>query len=218
MNSDWPGWFEYMRREARYQEAPMWERFTKDAHHVLWLSQQEARELKHGYIGTEHLILGLLGCKTGVAYRVLTSMHILPATVRAKVQRIVGEGEEVAPPEILFTPRAKKIFELALREALSLGHNYIGTEHILLGLIRDGDGVGMRILTDMGLTAETARSEVVAVLAGGRPQQIPERPVFEDRLRWELAKHAEVARFQAAWWTDEHKRAAAALGELRQAA
>ena len=115
----------------------MFERFTERARQVVVLAQDEARALKHNYIGTEHILLGLLREEEGLAARVLESLDITVEEVRAQVARIVGQGDEVTTGQIPFTPRAKKVLELALREALSLGHNYIGTEHILLGLVRE---------------------------------------------------------------------------------
>src|SRR5437660_1677364 len=124
----------------------MFERFTERARQVVVLAQEEARTLKHNYIGTEHILLGLLREEEGLAARVLEGLEITVEEVRAQVIRIVGSGEEVTTGQIPFTPRAKKVLELALREALSLGHNYIGTEHILLGLVRENEGVAARIL------------------------------------------------------------------------
>ena len=129
------------------------------------LAQEEARALKHNYIGTEHILLGLLREEEGLAARVLQSLDITVEGVRAQVVRIVGAGEEATSGQIPFTPRAKKVLELALREALSLGHDYIGTEHILLGLGREGDGVAVRILHDCGAEAETIRNEVIRMLS-----------------------------------------------------
>ena len=126
----------------------MFERFTERARQVVVLAQEEARTLKHNYIGTEHILLGLLREEEGLAARVLESLDITVERVRAQVVRIVGSGEEVTSGQIPFTPRAKKVLELALREALRLGHNYIGTEHILLGLVRENEGVAARILLD----------------------------------------------------------------------
>ena len=144
----------------------MFERFTERARQVVVLAQEEARGLKHNYIGTEHLLLGLLREEEGVAARVLDSLQISTEEVRAAVVRIVGTGEEVATGQIPFTPRAKKVLELALREALSLGHNYIGTEHILLGLIREDEGVAARILLDLDAEPEKIRNEVMRTLSG----------------------------------------------------
>ncbi len=151
----------------------MFERFTERARQVVVLAQEEARTLKHNYIGTEHILLGLLREEEGLAARVLESLDITVERVRAQVVRIVGSGEEVTSGQIPFTPRAKKVLELALREALSLGHNYIGTEHILLGLVRENEGVAARILLDFEADSERIRNEVIRMLSGpgGRRQQ-----------------------------------------------
>ena len=140
---------------------------------VVVLAQDEARALKHNYIGTEHILLGLLREEEGLAARVLESLDITVEEVRAQVARIVGQGDEVTSGQIPFTPRAKKVLELALREALSLGHNYIGTEHILLGLVRENEGVAARILLDFDADDETIRNEILSMLSGpGRRGQI----------------------------------------------
>src|SRR5437764_845431 len=144
----------------------MFERFTERARQVVVLAQEEARTLKHNYIGTEHILLGLLREEEGLAARVLESLDITVERVRAQVVRIVGSGEEVTSGQIPFTPRAKKVLELALREALSLGHNYIGTEHILLGLVRENEGVAARILLDFDADSEKIRNEVIRMLSG----------------------------------------------------
>jgi len=150
----------------------LFERFTERARQVVVLAQDEARALKHNYIGTEHLLLGLLREEEGLAARVLESLDITVEEVRAQVARIVGQGDEVTTGQIPFTPRAKKVLELALREALSLGHNYIGTEHILLGLVRENEGVAARILLDFDADAEKIRNEIIRMLSGpGRRQQ-----------------------------------------------
>src|SRR4030081_2709467 len=150
----------------------MFERFTERARQVVVLAQDEARALKHNYIGTEHILLGLLREEEGLAARVLESLDITVEEVRAQVARIVGQGDEVTTGQIPFTPRAKKVLELALREALSLGHNYIGTEHILLGLVRENEGVAARILLDFDADSEKIRNEVIRMLSGpgGRRQ------------------------------------------------
>src|ERR1700709_2680741 len=162
------------RRALVRKEAPqiMFERFTERARQVVVLAQEEARTLKHNYIGTEHILLGLLREEEGLAARVLESLDITVERVRAQVVRIVGSGEEVTSGQIPFTPRAKKVLELALREALSLGHNYIGTEHILLGLVRENEGVAARILLDFDADSEKIRNEVIRMLSGpgGRRQ------------------------------------------------
>jgi ATP-dependent Clp protease ATP-binding subunit ClpC len=156
----------------RYNPVPVFERFTERARQVVVLAQDEARALKHNYIGTEHILLGLLREEEGLAARVLESLDITVEEVRAQVARIVGQGDEVTTGQIPFTPRAKKVLELALREALSLGHNYIGTEHILLGLVRENEGVAARILLDFDADAEKIRNEIIRMLSGpGRRQQ-----------------------------------------------
>ncbi|MCW2960467.1 MAG: ATPase domain protein [Thermoleophilia bacterium] len=149
----------------------MFERFTERARQVVVLAQDEARALKHNYIGTEHILLGLLREEEGLAARVLDSLDITVEEVRQQVSRIVGQGDEATSGQIPFTPRAKKVLELALREALSLGHNYIGTEHILLGLVRENEGVAARILLDFDADAEKIRNEIIRMLSGPGRQQ-----------------------------------------------
>ena len=145
----------------------MFERFTERAKQVVVLAQEEARALKHNYIGTEHILLGLLREEEGLAARVLESLDVTVEEVRAQVARIIGPGDEpIVSGQIPFTPRAKKVLELSLREALSLKHNYIGTEHILLGLVRENEGVAARILVDFDADAETIRNEIMRVLSG----------------------------------------------------
>ncbi len=144
----------------------MFERFTERARQVVVLAQEEARTLKHNYIGTEHLLLGLLREDTGLAARVLESLDITIERARGQVVRIVGSGEEVTSGQIPFTPRAKAVMEMALREALSLGHDYIGTEHILLAVVRENEGVAARILRDFDADPETVRGEVIRMLSG----------------------------------------------------
>ena len=166
----------------------MFERFTERARQVVVLAQDEARGLKHNYIGTEHILLGLLRMEEGLAARVLESLNVAVEDVRAQVARIVGEGEEVAAGQIPFTPRAKKVLELSLREAISLGHNYIGTEHILLGIMRENEGVAARILLDFGVDAETVRTAVLGLVGVEEPEQplrrVP-RARARRRPRWE---------------------------------
>ena len=154
----------------------MFERFTERARQVVVLAQDEARALKHNYIGTEHILLGLLREEEGLAARVLESLDITVEEVRAQVARIVGQGDEVTTGQIPFTPRAKKVLELALREALSLGHNYIGTEHILLGLVRENEGVAARILLDFDADAEKIRGELGRALSQPIPDTIRPLP------------------------------------------
>jgi len=159
----------------------LFERFTERARQVVVLAQDEARALKHNYIGTEHILLGLLREEEGLAARVLESLDITVERVRAQVVRIVGSGEEVTSGQIPFTPRAKKVLELALREALSLGHNYIGTEHILLGLVRENEGVAARILLDFDADSEKIRNEVIRMLSG--PGSRRQQGRFQARAR-----------------------------------
>ena len=149
----------------------MFERFTERAKQVVVLAQDEARALRHNYIGTEHILLGLLREEEGLAARVLESLDITVEEVRAQVARIIGPGDEpIISGQIPFTPRAKKVLELSLREALSLKHNNIGTEHILLGLVRENEGVAARILLDFDADAEKIRNEIMRVLSGpGEP-------------------------------------------------
>jgi ATP-dependent Clp protease ATP-binding subunit ClpC len=144
----------------------VFERFDERARQVVVFAQEEARLLKHNYIGTEHILLGLLRVEEGLAARVLESLDVRTEEVRAQVARIVGQGDEVTSGQIPFTPRAKKVLELALGEARSLGHNHIGTEHVLLGIVRENEGVASRILLDLGADAETIRNAVVAMLGG----------------------------------------------------
>jgi ATP-dependent Clp protease ATP-binding subunit ClpC len=151
----------------------MFERFTERARQVVVLAQDEARALRHNYIGTEHLLLGLLREEEGIAARVLGELGVTVDEVRAQVGRIVGQGdEEVDTGQIPFTPRAKKVLELALREAQALGHQYIGTEHVLLGLVRENSGVAARILLDFGADAERIRNEIIGLLSGGRTGRV----------------------------------------------
>ena len=161
--------------------ALVFERFTERARQVVVLAQEEARTLKHNYIGTEHILLGLLREEEGLAARVLESLGITVERVRAQVVRIADSGEEVASGQIPFTPRAKKVLELALREALSLGHNYIDTEHLLLGLVRENDGVGARILLDFNADSEKIRNELIPLLTTGEggPDSPRSLPILE---------------------------------------
>ncbi len=144
----------------------MFERFTDRARRVVVLAQEEARMLNHNYIGTEHILLGLIHEGEGVAAKALESLGISLDGVRTQVTEIIGEGQQAPSGHIPFTPRAKKVLELSLREALQLGHNYIGTEHILLGLIREGEGVAAQVLTKMGADLNKVRQQVIQLLSG----------------------------------------------------
>ncbi len=157
----------------------MFERFTDRARRVVVLAQEEARLLSHSYIGTEHILLGLIHEGEGVAAKALESLGISLEAVRSQVEEIIGQGGSSPSGHIPFTPRAKKVLELSLREALQLGHNYIGTEHILLGLIREGEGVAAQVLVKLGADLSRVRQQVIQLLSGyqgpatGRPEQGP---------------------------------------------
>jgi ATP-dependent Clp protease ATP-binding subunit ClpA len=170
----------------------VFERFTERARQVVVLAQDEAMALKHNYIGTEHILLGLLREEDGLAARVLESLDITVEEVRAQVERLVGRGDKSATGQIPFTPRAKKVLELALKEALALGHSYIGTEHILLGVVRENRGVAARILGDFDVDAETVRNEIIRMLSGTK------RPRYEvDLERAFREEHGETPAFSA---------------------
>jgi ATP-dependent Clp protease ATP-binding subunit ClpC len=144
----------------------MFERFTDRARRVVVLAQEEARMLNHNYIGTEHILLGLIHEGEGVAAKALEALNISLEAVRSQVEEIIGQGQQAPSGHIPFTPRAKKVLELSLREALQLGHNYIGTEHILLGLIREGEGVAAQVLVKLGADLNRVRQQVIQLLSG----------------------------------------------------
>jgi ATP-dependent Clp protease ATP-binding subunit ClpC len=167
----------------------MFERFTDRARRVVVLAQEEARMLNHNYIGTEHLLLGLIHEGEGVAAKALESMSISLEAVRSQVEEIIGQGQSAPTGHIPFTPRAKKVLELSLREALQLGHNYIGTEHILLGLIREGEGVAAQVLQKLGADLGRVRQQVIQLLSGytgkgeGQPgEQAPQGSMVLDQF------------------------------------
>jgi ATP-dependent Clp protease ATP-binding subunit ClpA len=168
----------------------MFERFTDRARRVVVLAQDEARTLNHDYIGTEHILLGLIQEGEGVAARALKNMQISLQAVRSQVEDVVGKGQETRAGHIPFTPRAKKALELSLRESLQLGHDYIGTEHILLGLLREGDGVAAQVLVRMGADLNRVRHQVVLLLERhqGGATSGPVRPsvVARDHLLTEV--------------------------------
>jgi ATP-dependent Clp protease ATP-binding subunit ClpA len=161
----------------------MFERFTEPARRVVVLAQDGARSLDHNYIGTEHILLGLIDEGEGVAARVLESLGISLESVRSEVERTIGRGTRAPGGHIPFTPRAKKVLELSLREALRLRHSYIGTEHILLGLIREGEGLAAQVLVALGADLERTRRQVIHVLVeqqtGTDPATSEPRPSFE---------------------------------------
>jgi ATP-dependent Clp protease ATP-binding subunit ClpC len=152
----------------------VFERFTDRARRVVVLAQEEARLLNHNYIGTEHILLGLLNEGEGIAAKALESLGINLSSVREQVVEIIGQGQQAPTGHIPFTPRAKKVLELSLREALQLGHNYIGTEHILLGLIREGEGVAAQVLQKLGAELQKVRQTVIQLLSG--PQGSEDQP------------------------------------------
>ncbi len=149
------------------------DRFTEPARKAVVFAEEEARALRHNYLGTEHLLLGLLRGEDGIAAHVLDTLDIRVEEVRLQVARIVGQGDETATGQIPFTPRTKKVLELAWREALSLGHDSIGTEHILLGLVRENEGIAARILQDFDADAETLRTEIIRMLSGPSRRSAP---------------------------------------------
>jgi ATP-dependent Clp protease ATP-binding subunit ClpA len=167
----------------------VFERFTERARQVVVLAQDEARALRHNFIGTEHILLGLLLVEEGLAARVLESLDVRIDETRSFVANSVGQGDEVATGQIPFTPRAKNVLELSLREALDLRHNYIGTEHILLGLVRENSGVASRVLADFGADARTVASRVARLMSevpegyvdsfAGEPHADAERPRWQ---------------------------------------
>jgi ATP-dependent Clp protease ATP-binding subunit ClpC len=157
----------------------VFERFTDRARRVVVLAQEEARLLEHSYIGTEHILLGLIHEGEGVAANALESLGIPLEGVRKQIEARVGRGHEAATGHVPFTPRAKKVLELSLREALQLGHNYIGTEHLLLGVIREGEGVGAQVLQAMGADLDRIRRQVIELLSGYSEESsaTPEQPL-----------------------------------------
>ena len=159
----------------------MFERFTDRARRVVVLAQEEARMLNHNYIGTEHILLGLIHEGEGVAAKALESLGISLEAVREQVEEIIGQGQQAPSGHIPFTPRAKKVLELSLREALQLGHNYIGTEHILLGLIREGEGVAAQVLVKLGADLNRVRQQVIQLLSGYQGKETGARPAARPR-------------------------------------
>jgi hypothetical protein len=176
----------------------VFERFSDGARRVVVLAQEEARLLNHNYIGTEHLLLGIVREGEGVAAQALESLEISLTDVRREVEDFIGRGEQVPSGHIPFTPRAKKVLELALREAMQLGHNYIGTEHILLGIIREGDGVAARTLIKLGAVLDRARAEVIDLLGAGAGEQTPSKVLSTSETDPELLRARAAAAAAAA--------------------
>jgi ATP-dependent Clp protease ATP-binding subunit ClpC len=162
----------------------MFERFTERARQVVVLAQDEARALRHNYIGTEHLLLGLLREEEGIGAQVLRGFGIEAEAVRGLIRKRVGEGDEVVGGQIPFTPHAKQTLELSLREALSLGHKFIGTEHLLLGFVRREEGVGSEILEQLGASPAMVRDEVIRRFSGSGLYSTPTpRPLVKKHRR-----------------------------------
>jgi hypothetical protein len=161
----------------------MFERFTERARRVVVLAQEEARRLDHNWIGTEHILLGLIREGEGVAAKTLESLDISLDAVRQKVEEIIGRGQQPPSGHIPFTPRTKKVLELALRESQQLGHNYIGTEHILLGLIREGDGVAAQVLVTLGADLNRVRQQAIQLLHGHSAEEPAPARSAERELR-----------------------------------
>jgi ATP-dependent Clp protease ATP-binding subunit ClpA len=175
----------------------VFERFTDRARRVVVLAQEEARMLDHNYLGTEHILLGLIHEGEGVAARALESLGISLEAVRQQVQEIIGRGQQAPSAHIPFTPRAKKVLELASQEALRLGHNYVGTEHILLGLIREGEGVAAQVLVKLGADLNRVRQQVIQLLHGHPGEEsADDRPRRGKRARARLMDDA-LARIDA---------------------
>ena len=172
----------------------MFERFTDRARRVVVLAQEEARMLDHNWIGTEHILLGLMREGEGVAAKTLESLGISLDAVRQQVEEIIGRGQQPPSGHIPFTPRTKKVLELALRESLQLGHNYIGTEHILLGLIREGDGVAAQVLVKLGADLNRVRQQAIQLLHGHSAEEpVPARSAERElRLLPAVKAHLEA--------------------------
>ena len=159
------------RDEPQHGGMDRFDKFTDRARKVLTLSQDEAQRFNHNYIGTEHLLLGLVREGEGVGARVLTAMNVDLAKVRTAVEFIIGRGEMPVFGEVGLTPRAKRVIELAIDEARSLGHHYIGTEHLLLGLLREGEGIAAGVLQSLGVELERTRQEVLRTIAASAPSE-----------------------------------------------
>ena len=194
------GWLPNLRRSSRRKGDLMFRRFSPRAREVIISAQQEALALHHGFIGTEHILLGLLRDRDGVAGRTLHVLGISPDAVREQVLDIVGGSQHEVAGHIPLTPRSKKVLELAVQEAVRLGHLYVGTEHILLGLVREGDGVGWHVLHRLGLTVPGVRDQVLKLVSQDRqaPGHVITPPGIRDYdTRIELARQAKDAAVDA---------------------
>ena len=194
------GWLPNLRRNPRRKEDLMFRRFSPRAREVVISAQQEARALHHGFIGTEHILLGLLRDPHGVAGRALHVLGVSPEAAREQILDIIGEGRAEVGGHIPLTPRSKKVLELAVREAVHLGHLHVGTEHILLGLVREGDGVGWHVLHRLGLTVPKVRDQVLQLVSQDRqaPGHVITPPGIRDYdTRIELARQAKDAAVDA---------------------
>jgi ATP-dependent Clp protease ATP-binding subunit ClpC len=165
----------------------VFERFTERARQVVVLAQDESRRLGHDFIGTEHLLLALIGEEEGLAARVLAGLGVTLEQGRAAVVRRLGEGQQVATGQIPFTAAAKQTLELSLREALSLGHNYISTEHLLLGLVRVRDDAALEILVDLGIERQAIEHEVIRMIGAPSPSMPHPADTGRIRSRWVLS-------------------------------
>ncbi len=173
------------RKRTRPSKRPrgmLQERFTVRARHVVTAAQEEARRLDHDFVGTEHILLGLLREGEGIAARALQSLGITLPVARQQVEEIIGWGEQTPTGHIPFTPRAKKVLELSLREAMRLDHLYVGTEHILLGLLREGDGVAVNVLAKLGVGGDQIRHAVTGLLSGPSGLRSGPGPVSAERV------------------------------------
>jgi ATP-dependent Clp protease ATP-binding subunit ClpA len=196
----------------------VFERFTERARRVVVLAQEEARVLDHDYIGTEHILLGLIHEGEGVAAKALESLGISLQAVRGEVEEIIGQGQSAPTGHIPFTPRAKKVLELSLRETLELGHNYLGTEHILLGLIREGEGVAAQVLAKLGASLDRVRQQVIQLLSGYPGEVVAEQTEARTLLvRMTVPAELLEAEEQLAQVRQE-KQAAIDRGDFEQAA
>jgi len=199
----------------------VFERFTDRARRVVVLAQEEARLLNHNYIGTEHILLGLIHEGEGVAAKALESLGISLEAVRSQVEEIIGQGGSSPSGHIPFTPRAKKVLELSLREALQLGHNYIGTEHILLGLIREGEGVAAQVLVKLGADLSRVRQQVIQLLSGysgAGSQETESRATQTDPSLATDQRRIVAIEALLACWNDDRERLQEMLGMLVKAA